>query len=146
MAEEEELHIGLFMGSPQPAMPNETRASPPPSDIDDDGSGDGDESVYSRSCIQSFSAVAEEFQSDDGAWAPRRPGPPGRRGDAGAESILSAESAGSPWAALGHELPATTTAKIPPPSTRKLSRSPSGPSPEIAFLEAQVASEEYQRN
>jgi len=51
VAEEEELHIGLFTAGPQPAAPNETRASPPPSDIDDDESGDGDESAYSRSCI-----------------------------------------------------------------------------------------------
>ena len=54
VADEEELNIGLFVTGPQPTARNDQSASQAPSDIADSIEG-------SRSCIQSFSAIAEEF-------------------------------------------------------------------------------------
>ena len=54
VADEEDLNIGLFVAGPQPAPCNDYSASEAPSDIADSLEG-------SRSCIQSFSAIAEEF-------------------------------------------------------------------------------------
>ena len=66
VAEEVRLNISLFMTDPQPAAPNELQDSLAPSDIIDE---------ESRSCIESFSAVAEEFSCDEGVLA-RPVGPP----------------------------------------------------------------------
>ena len=138
VAEEVRLNISLFMTDPQPAAPNELQDSLAPSDIIDE---------ESRSCIESFSAVAEEFSRDE--VAPVRPVAVPKEDSHVADnrSILSSAGSACSSVALGFRLPATTTAKVPPASTgRKLSKSPSGRSPEIAYLEAQVASDEYQRN
>ena len=55
IADEEELNIGVFIQNPEP-VPVERRS---PLSLNDDS--DSDDSLGSRSCIQSFSAIAEEF-------------------------------------------------------------------------------------
>ena len=75
VAKEEELNIGGFLvACPVPAAPNETFASPAPSNKEEGESWDGQESP---SCIHlSFSAVAEEFMDSESPLGPRRAGPP----------------------------------------------------------------------
>ena len=114
-----------MMTEPQPAAPNELEDSEAPSNILEDDS---------VSSVRSFSAIAEEFRSDPGAEAASRP--PGLKGDSYVSITISVESDQSTGLLLAYTLPSATTAKIPPPSTKKLSKSPSGPSAEIAFLEA----------
>ena len=55
IADEEDLNIGVFIQNPEPA-PVDKRS---PITMNDDS--ESDESLGSRSCIQSFSAIAEEF-------------------------------------------------------------------------------------